>query len=644
MRTIRRLYFYLVAFISLEVVMWSIITLARTIFDAASLNNIGDQIAGGLAFLIVGLPMFLFHWIFIQRDSSHDPDERASRLRELFLYGTYLATLIPIAQNIIALINRELLKLFDLDNTFAFLGSEQTLADNLIAIMVLSVAFYYFFHIVKKEWADNTPGNDLPGTRRLFRYIWMLYSLVLLIFGVVFILQYIFYTPVDLGNPTREMLANGLAILLVSAPLWTFNWQVIQKSLDSREEADSYLRLVSLYCLALSGIIITLTSGGWVLATVLKVFLEKEAITGSELFNRLSSTLSVTIAMGVVWAYFGRQWNETIKNAADTLRQAALRRLYFYILSLLGNITVFFGIQQLLGVMIDIIFGQFTSLTSYASSISTSLAMLIIGLPVWLHYWPVLQTEAAQTSDMGDHARRSIIRKSYLYLLLFSLVVGMMASAGQLLYNLISKITVENPGNPLMDFLHDSKTLAIIIVWLVYHFLALHSDGKAAQAALSMRHASFPTALFAISDSQFVEQVKESLSKSAPGIPLTVFKKDEVTSVNDLTVFKALVLPVKFVTEPDEMIRGKLDAYSGKRVIIPEEKEGWIWQGLGTRNTLESARETARIIRQLAENQPVRTSTSNSPWVIVGYVFGGLFALQVLLMIIASIISAFFPM
>jgi hypothetical protein len=132
MRTIRRLYFYLLTFISLEVVLWSVITLARTVFDAASLNNIGDQIAGGLAFLIVGLPMFLFHWIFVQRVSARDTEERSSLLREIFLYGTYLATLIPIAQNVIALANRVLLGWMTIDNNFAFLGSEQTTADNLL--------------------------------------------------------------------------------------------------------------------------------------------------------------------------------------------------------------------------------------------------------------------------------------------------------------------------------------------------------------------------------------------------------------------------------------------------------------------------------------------------------------------------------
>ncbi len=642
MRTIRRLYFYLVAFISLEVVMWSVITLARTLFDSATLNNIGDQIAGGLAFLIVGLPMFLFHWIFIQRDISHDTDERSSRIREIFLYGIYLATLIPIAQNVIALINRIFLSLFELDNTFAFLGSAQTVPDNLIAIVVMSVTFYYFHRIVKSEWSVNIPGNDLPGTRRLFRYIWMFYSLVLLIFSMVFILQFIFFTPTGLGNPTRELLANGLAIALVVTPLWTFNWSVIQRSLSEKDEYDSYLRLVVLYLLALCGIITTLFSAGWVMAVVLRVLLEQEAISASDLLNQLSFTLSLAIPMGIIWAYFGRHWNETIEQVADPLRKAALRRLYFYIMALLGNISVFFGIQLLFGVMVDIIFGQSTGLASFADSISNALAMLIVGLPVWLRYWPGLQAEAALTTEAGDHARRSVIRKSYLYLMLFSLVVSMMASAGMLLYNLISTVTVENPGNPLMDFLHDSKTLSIIIVWLIYHFLALRGDGKAAQAALANEHAAFPVALYVDDNSDFGDIVLESLKKTAPQIPLTILNIDSFTPSTDPNSYKAVILPMEQITHPSSSIQEVMSRFTGKRIIIPAQKENWIWQGITLRNKLDSSRETARIIRLLAENQPIHTAPSNGPWVILGYVFGGLFALQVLFLLIMGIASAIF--
>lgn len=639
MRTIRRLYFYLIAFISLEVILWSVITLARTLFDAATLNNIGDQIAGGLAFLIVGLPMFLFHWLFIQQEALKDPDEHSSRLREFFLYGTYLATLIPIAQNLIDLINRILLPLFELDNTFAFLGSQQTTQDNLVALLVLSIAFYYFHRILKGEWVANVPGNDLPGTRRLFRYIWMLYSLVLFVFAVVFILQFIFFSPTGFGNPTRENLANGLAILLVTAPLWVYNWRVIERSLESAAEYNSLFRLVVLYLLTLGGVITTLSSAGWVIAVTLRIILDREAITIGDIFNRLSSTLALAIPMGVIWAYFGRAWHQTIDQVSDLLRKAALRRFYFYILALLGNIAVFFACQQLFGVLIDQILGQSTGLASYSDAISNSLAMLIIGLPVWLRNWPVMQAEAALNNETGDHARRSIIRKSYLYLVLFALVVGLMASAGMLLYNLISQVTVENPGKILDDFLHDSKTLGIIIVWLVYHLLALRGDGKASQAVLADRHEKFPVGIFSFGDGIDVEAIIENLKRSAPNIPVTALTPESLATI-ELTAFKALVIPASLLIHDLAFATG--ETFTGKRIIIPDLKEDWIIQETVRRSRLDSAKETARLIRLMAENQAIPAAPVSSGITTLAYILAGLFVVQILFSVIIMIVSAFF--
>lgn len=640
MRTIRRIYFYLVTFISLEVVMWSIITLARTLFDAATLVNIGDQISGGLAFLIVGLPIFLFHWIIVQRDAVKDTEERSSRLREIFLYGVFLASLIPIAQNIVALINRPLLGLFELDNTFAFLGSQQTIPDNLVAILVLGVTFFYFYRIVQVEWIANTPGNDLQGTRRLFRYIWMLYSLVLLVIGTNSILQFILFTPTGFGNPTREMLANGLAIALVSTPLWTCNWLTIQRSLSNDEEYGSYLRLVVLYLLALAGIITTLFSTGWVIAEILKSVLQQEAISAVDLINQVSTTLAIAIPMGVIWIYFGREWNVEMDQMTSLLRRAALRRLYFYILALLGNISVFFGLQMILGVVIDILLGQSTGLGNFSDTLSNALAMLVVGLPVWLRYWPGLQTDAALVTESGDHARRSIIRKIYLYLALFSLVVGLMASAGMLLYHLFSNVIIHQAENPLMDILHDFKTLSIVIVWLIYHFLALRGDGKVAQIALSNQHAAFPVGIFTDVQRDDFDAILKNLQRTAPNIPVVILPLESINST-DLNSYKAIVFPVNLVINSREALQNKLQEFTGKRLIIPEEKEGWIWQGIIRHGKLDSAKETARIIRYLAEGQTIQPAPSNNPWVIIGYVFGGIFALQALFILIAMIASSF---
>jgi hypothetical protein len=640
MRTIRRLYFYLLAFISLEVVLWSVITLARTIFDAATINNIGDQIAGGLALLIVGLPMFLFHWIFVQRDSNRDTEERSSQLRELFLYGTYLATLIPIAQNIVALINRQCIVWMRLDYHSAFLGAEQSVADNFIAIFVLGVSFFYFNSVLKKEWATNCEGNNLPETRRIFRYAWMFYSLVLLVFSVVYILEYIFLTPTGLGNPSHEFLVNGISILVVMAPLWVFNWQVIQKSLGKPGEYSSILRLVVLYLLTLCGIITTLFSAGWVIAEVIQNFLAIVPLDANGLFNKLSFTLALAIPMGVIWMYFGKAWRETTDQEIDLLRKAALRRFYFYILALLGNIAVFSAIQMLLGVVIDIATGKSTSLSNYADSISGGLAMLIVGLPVWLRYWPSMQAEAAGQNEVGDHARRSVIRKSYLYFLVFSLVVGLMASAGTLLYHMISTITVDNPGNLLMDFLHDSKTLFVIVIWLVYHFLALRGDGKAAQAALASQHSAFPVAI--LGDQKLVDAkgIKENLQRTAPNIPVEEISPDSLTK-ESLARFGALVFSSNLIQSDPTLFQLIQNDYPGRRLVIPEPAEGWTWQDLIQRSRLDSAKESARLIRMMAEKQEIHPPAGGGGLTTVAYILAGLFGLQIVMMILSLGLSAF---
>jgi len=42
----------------------------------------------------------------------------------------------------------------------------------------------------------------------------------------------------------------------------------------------------------------------------------------------------------------------------------------------------------------------------------------------------------------------------------------------------------------------------------------------------------------------------------------------------------------------------------------------------------------------MAEGQTIQPAPSNSPWVIIGYVFGGIFALQILFIVIAFTASS----
>src|SRR5512134_1767493 len=109
MKSIRRLYFYLVAFISIEVVLWGMVGLLRSIADQ-TVSGGAQALAQALALILVGVPIFLVHWLWAQRASAREEEEKTATLRAVFLYGILLATLIPVVQNTLSFIDRSLVQ------------------------------------------------------------------------------------------------------------------------------------------------------------------------------------------------------------------------------------------------------------------------------------------------------------------------------------------------------------------------------------------------------------------------------------------------------------------------------------------------------------------------------------------------------
>ena len=65
-----------------------------------------------------------------------------------------------------------------LPSEFALIGGSQTLADNLIAILMNGIVALYFWNIVRGEWKTLPQKENFADVRRLYRYIWVLYSLM----------------------------------------------------------------------------------------------------------------------------------------------------------------------------------------------------------------------------------------------------------------------------------------------------------------------------------------------------------------------------------------------------------------------------------------------------------------------------------
>src|SRR5215216_3199593 len=344
MKSIRRLYFYLVAFISIEVIVWGLVGLLRSIVDR-TVSGGADALAQALALILVGVPIFLIHWLWAQRAAARDDEEKTASLRAVFLYAILLVTLIPVAQNLLSFIDRSLVQVTGLGIGRSFSPfREQTIADNLIAIFMNGIVAAYFWSVLRNDWATITDKENYADVRRLYRYIWMLYGLLMTIFGAQQILRFLFYVPGDvLGQMGREVAVNGIALLVVGTPIWVYSWRVIQDSLADPAEMGSVLRLGILYLLSLAGVITVITTAWMVVNTTLNAVFG-QSTSFRAFISEVGGPISIGVPLGLIWAYYGHWLNRHIEAVSDKVRQAGMKRLYNYILAFIGLVVAFVGV------------------------------------------------------------------------------------------------------------------------------------------------------------------------------------------------------------------------------------------------------------------------------------------------------------
>jgi hypothetical protein len=639
MRTVRRLYFYAVAFVSLEIVLWGMIGLARSIGVSSHEAGSGaGRLAQALALILVGVPVFGFHWWWSQRNARQDMEEHASGVRAVFLYAVLLGTLIPILQNFLALLNRLLLQALGLSASQAMFGPYQTWSDNLIAMLMNAVVAAYFITVLRADWGTVIPRETLAAVRRIYRYIWVLYALVFVVAGIQQLLTFIFSLPsTDTGTYYPAPLADGLALAVIGAPVWFFAWKTIQDSLSDPAERDSQLRLGLLYFLALAGVVTVLSSAGTAVDVVLRAIFG-EHMTFADFLQRVSGPLSIGVPLAGVWAYYGGWLGRAMAASADAPRRAGMRRLYHYILSAIGLGATFVGLSLLLSFVVDAALGNLFWGDVLRLRLAAALATLAAGLPLWWLSWRPMQAEALSPGDPGDHARRSVVRKVYLYIALFASVVGGMVTAAGLLTILLRAAFGQPEEDLVRSVLNLFGTLFLFSGLGLYHGLILRLDGRRSASALAERQAAFPVLVFDPGDGLFAETLLGALRKQAPGLPVAVQPAGK--AVGKGAVPKAVLLPSSLALDPPEPLRRWIGGYKGSRLVVPYPAPGWTWAG-GMPSLPAAATHAALAVRQLAEGQEIRVQTGTSGWLVLVYILAGLFGLELVLALIGLTASLF---
>jgi hypothetical protein len=384
-------------------------------------------------------------------------------------------------------------------------------------------------------------------------------------------------------------------------------------------------------------VIVVLTAGGNLVYMIL-MHLFGDGRDFAEFMQNIGGPISIGVPFGVVWAYYGKWLNQQFAFDEDSPRRAGKQRLYVYVLSLLGLAATFFAVASLFSVVIDLAIAKsYLNSGGFASPISRALAALLAGLPLWLLTWRPMQSNALEEGSVGDHARRSVIRKTYLYLVLFASVIGGMVSGGGLIFTLINAALGGSAGDFTSSALNSLQLLTLFVVLLLYHLSALRKDGVARSDALEAKQEVFKLVVLDNGDGRFGESVRAAFAKRAPKVPMTIVNvKDGIPA--DLKA-DAVVLPgslaVDTTTSPNA--GAWIRSFNGTRLIIPDEAAGVYW--------LNDYGQAADSVRALAEGQtpfgvrPQSAAKTTPAWTYVAYVLAALFACQLVIMLLSLGVS-----
>jgi hypothetical protein len=418
---------------------------------------------------------------------------------------------------------------------------------------------------------------------------------------------------------------------------------------------------------------VTLAAAGVALYYAL-LFVLGAAPEGAAFLAEIAPPISLIVPFGLLWLYEMRQLRRSIVSVAESEvangqsetrpvkdsagkpgwsgtaagKRAAMQRLYGYFASLAGLAASFVGMTALLDFLITLALDPASwSQAAQKNSLAAGLAALWVGVPVWLLSWRPLQAEALQEGEAGDHARRSPVRRGYLFLVLFASVLGVMLSGGTQLYTLLQALF----GNPAPDLLSSLLPgLALLCLFgavLFYHWRVLLKDNHLAQRSLSRRYAQFPVLILTpeeVDDPEtdhphaFSRSLVDAIQRQAPDLPVEVHAYNQGVPDESLAAAQVVILPAELVARPTEALRLWLQAFQGQRLVIPTPERGWQWVGQGSAGMPTLARQAAQIVCRLAEGD-ASTQAPQAPWMTAAYVAAAFLGVILLLALILAIVN-----
>lgn len=648
MLTVRRIYLYLVSAISLVAVTWSVIGLARLIVS----EGIGEgQIIGLatlLAMIIVGLPIFLFHWLMAQRLVDRSEEERESPIRQIYFYVILAIGATVIFSNVYRLVDNGLITLVG-GTPQDYYPYDLTTAEHLAAILVWAVVWYYHWRDTRHRYGDQlTSVQEVNlGVRRLYLLAFSLAGLVMVSWGSVGLLQILLQL---LSSPIvmwHTPVANYSAQLLVGAAIWVVHWLILQRDFASGHPAEerSVLRKVYLYLAVFTFSVMALASATALLKRLIELALGAPPAE-EPLLSQLSLPLPLLVVGIVFWAYHWQVVRHDASQAPEVPRQAGVRRIYAYLVAAVGLTVLLTGVVGLLTQLIDMVTSPpaTAGLSYYRDQVALFTAMVLVGAPVWLLPWRTMQhlaiipaEEGEEEISTGADERRSTVRKIYLYFFVFVAALAVFSSAGWFIFEVLKALLGADLPDDFITSVLNALVIAILAVgvWL-YHWWAIRRDGQLEEQEQASRFARILVVVIDGDEGQLGQSIIGRLRHELPGIQLRpVGLTPQATEAMAGQPFSASVLNMahyitgSWQTLTSAEVAPAITANPAMKLVVPLVDQNWVWTGVSRQSPEYYADQTARGIKQAIDGQEINFGRDMDIGTIAGIAVGVLLFLVI---------------
>ncbi|NJN54538.1 MAG: hypothetical protein HC804_07160 [Anaerolineae bacterium] len=231
------------------------------------------------------------------------------------------------------------------------------------------------------------------------------------------------------------------------------------------------------------------------------------------------TVLSVLMVTAVLWAYHFFVLRQDTRLISEVEAQAGVRRLYWYLIAGIGLMALLIGAGGDISVLIRSS-GQFIS-HNLREQTAWFTAVLIAGLVVWIVPWRKIQMEVDISRKVGESARRSSLRRLYLYFYLLLATLTFLGTSvyavSQIIYLLLGGRTAVNLAADLAQAV--AYALLAVAVWL-YHGRLLRADNAALKQAEAKLAQTVHVAVVDDEDGRFGERLLHDLHEALPNLIL----------------------------------------------------------------------------------------------------------------------------